>query len=96
MLDWFNALIHLRRHSVSLNDGDPGHTNVTFDEAKRWLVMQRSLVRVFCNLGDDTIELENPDALPLVLASKPEVLHLGDKVSLPGSSVAIVCGEKRD
>lgn len=94
MLNWSKSLIYLRRHSVSLNDGDTGHTSVTFDEAKRWLVMQRNQVRVFCNLGDDAVELDNPDALPLVLASKPEILHLGNKIKLPGSSVAIVCGEK--
>src|SRR6266702_1329488 len=44
MLDWVRRLIHLRRSSPSLNDGDSGHVKVEFDQGKRWLTMERGLV----------------------------------------------------
>lgn len=94
MLAWYRELIRLRRHSPSLNDGDLGHVKVLFDEEKRWLRMDRGLVRVLCNLGHDAVELENPDALPLLLASRAEIELGGEKLLLPPDSIAILSGEK--
>ena len=51
MFEWTARLIHIRRNSISLNDGDRGHVKVTFDEENRWLRMDRNLVSVFANLG---------------------------------------------
>lgn len=93
MLDWFRKLIHLRRHSPSLNDGDLGHTKVTFDEQKRWLTMERGMVRMMCNLGNEPVELENSGSRPLVLASRDDVQVIGDKVLLPASTLAVLSGE---
>lgn len=95
MLEWFRQLIHLRRHSSSLNDGDMGHVKVNFDEKKQWLTMERGLIRVLCNLGKEAVELENPAQHPLALASRPEIDVHGDKVLLPPDSLAILSGEKQ-
>jgi maltooligosyltrehalose trehalohydrolase len=95
MLEWFRQLIHLRRHSFSLNDGDLNHVKVSFDEKKQWLTMDRGLVRVLCNLGKETVELENPELHPLVLSSRSEVKADGNKVLLPPDSLAILSGEKQ-
>jgi maltooligosyltrehalose trehalohydrolase len=94
MLEWFRQLIHLRHHSISLNDGDLSHIKVQFDEKKRWLTMDRGQVRVMFNLGAEAVELENPALLPLLLASREGVHARAAKVLLPPDSLAILSGEK--
>jgi maltooligosyltrehalose trehalohydrolase len=95
MLEWVRKLIQLRRRSVSLNDGDPGHVKVAFDEKRRWLTMDRGLVTVMCNLGNETVEFENARRLPLVLASCDDVATMEAKVVLPPNCLAILSGEKK-
>ncbi len=93
MLEWVKKLIHLRRSSSSLNDGDLSHVKVKFDEEKRWLLMSRGNVRLICNLGPDLHRCPNPDGLGLVLASADGV-HLTDtEVVVPPDSVAILSSE---
>jgi maltooligosyltrehalose trehalohydrolase len=93
MLEWYRKLIHLRRSSASLNDGDPGHVKVAFDEKRRWLVMDRGLAKVMWNLGSETVELENPGRFPLVLASSGDVRVWEERVALRPDSLAILSGE---
>jgi maltooligosyltrehalose trehalohydrolase len=93
MLEWFRQLLHLRRGSTSLNDGELRHINVQCDEDKRWLIMDRSQVRVMCNLGDEPVELQNPSSLPLSLASRDGVEARGASVLLPPDSLAILSAE---
>ena len=93
MLDWFTRLIHLRRSSPSLNDGDSGHVKVTFDEGKRWLVMSRGLVKVAINIGGEVVEVENAENFPLLLASRSDVVTAGQKIILPPNTMAILSGE---
>ena len=94
MLAWYQRLIELRRGSASLNDGAPGQTKVSFDEEKRWLVMERGAVTVMCNLGLGTVELENSRRLPLLLASRGDVEAGGERVVLPSNTMAVLSGEK--
>ena len=94
MLEWTRSLIALRRGSISLNDGDPGHVDVEYDEAKRWLLMKRGCVLVVLNLGEDEVQLDNPEGFPLRLASRPEVTIADGKVSLPPDSFAVLTGEE--
>ena len=94
MLEWFRQLIRLRRDSPSLNDGDMGHVKVRFDESKRWFIMDRSQIRVMCNLGEAPAELENPGQYPLLLASRDDIEVTEEKVLLPPDSVAILSCEK--
>lgn len=96
MLEWFRQLIHLRRRSTSLNDGDLGHIKVQFDEKKRWLMMDRGQIRVMCNLGTKPVELENSTLLPLLLASHDGIETRGEKVLLPPDSLAILSSENID
>jgi len=90
MLEWVRSLIHLRRSSVSLNDGDTGHVNVQFDEEKRWLVMIRGSVRVLVNLGIETVELQNPDGLPVRLSSRTGIAVTPAGVTLPPNSLVVL------
>jgi maltooligosyltrehalose trehalohydrolase len=94
MLEWYRRLIALRHDSASLNDGMPGQTKASFDEKKRWLVMERGAVTVMCNLGAQAVELENPKGFPLLLASRADVGVAGTRVSLPPDTLAILSSEK--
>jgi maltooligosyltrehalose trehalohydrolase len=94
MLEWYRRLIALRRGSPALNDGEPGQTKVSFDEARRWLVMERGAVTVMGNLGTETVGLDNPRGLTLVLASRVDVEAAGDKVVLPPDTLAVLSAER--
>ena len=94
MLDWFHQLLHLRRGSTSLNNGELSHIKVQFDEKKQWLTMDRGQIRVMCNLGPEPVELENPACLPLFLTSHDGIEIRGECVFLPPDSLAILSGEE--
>ncbi len=94
MLDWYKRLIHLRRSSPSLNDGDPLHVRVEVDEEERWLRLDRGKVTVLANLGAEARELKKPEGRALVLASCEDVKEARDKVMLPGASLAIFSAEQ--
>ena len=94
MLEWYRRLIQLRRGSPSLNDGEPGQTRASFSEEKKWLVIERGAVTVMGNLGTQAVELDNPRRLPLLLASRADVEVVGDRVSLPANTLAILTSEK--
>jgi len=93
MLDWTRKLIHLRRSSPSLNDGDLSHIKVRFDEEKRWLSMKRGAVRLICNLGTEVHRSPNPERLALVLRSAEDVTLTETEVVLPPDTVAILSNE---
>jgi maltooligosyltrehalose trehalohydrolase len=94
MLEWYRRLIALRCASPSLNDGDPGRTKVSFDEEKRWLVMERGAVTVMCNMGAEPVRLEDHRLLALVLASRADVQVEEGRVVLPTDTLAILSSEK--
>jgi maltooligosyltrehalose trehalohydrolase len=89
MLDWSKRLIALRRSSASLTDGEPAHIKVRFDEAKRWLIMDRDKMKIACNLGDQAVELEGFEGCQLILSSKYDVQLTGNKIYLPASRFAV-------
>ena len=97
MLEWYRKLIHLRRNSRSLNDGELHNITVAFDEDDRWLTIDRKgehgSMRVVCNLGEHVIELPNPGPLPVVLASPDGLQTVEGKIFLPPDSVAILSNE---
>jgi maltooligosyltrehalose trehalohydrolase len=56
--------------------------------------MYRGLVRVFCNLGEEPAELENPGGFILSLGSRDDIEVAEDKVRLPPDSIAILSADK--
>jgi maltooligosyltrehalose trehalohydrolase len=96
MLTWYQSLIRLRRSSASLNDGRPGQVKARFNESARWLVMERGLVTVMCNLGKEPVELESSVEFRPVLTSRAGVEVSGGKVLLPPDSLVILSAEKND
>jgi maltooligosyltrehalose trehalohydrolase len=93
MRDWYKALIHLRRNSISLNDGDKGHTKVRFSEEHRWLVMDRGGVHVLANLGQAEASFDVPDSFRVALVSRQGIGIHGAKMTLPANTLAIISCE---
>ncbi len=92
-LDWFRALIHFRRKSASLNDGDMGHIKARCNEEKRWLVMDRSGVQVLANLGESEASFDMPEGFRVALASHANVGIAEGKIVLPPKTLAILSSE---
>ena len=91
---WVRKLIWLRRHSQSLNDGDKGHVGVQSDEKKKWLVMDRGLVRVICNLGGEDASFEVPEGYELAACSMDGIKAAGGMVTMPPDGFAVLSGER--
>ena len=84
MLAWYRDLIYLRRGMPDLNDGEPGHTRVSFAEKAKWLRIDRASITLICNLGESDYLVSLPERSETVLASCG-----GDTAKLPPDSVAI-------
>jgi maltooligosyltrehalose trehalohydrolase len=96
ILDWYRRLIHLRRGSMALNDGDLAHTKVEFDDAAKWLVMDRGAVRVVINLGSEPMGFEVAEGFRLEMVSRGGIGILGGKIILPPDTVAVVSNERKE
>ena len=94
MLEWYRKLIHLRRSSPALNDGDLGHVKVQFDEKQRWLSMCRGPVKVMFNLGNRPVEFDVEEGARLALASREDVAVAKNRVVLPPDSLAGLSRER--
>jgi maltooligosyltrehalose trehalohydrolase len=88
MLEWYRALIHLRRSTPCLNDGSPGNLRVAFDEESKWLRMQRGTIAVLCNLGPRDIAFPVPQSSSVELASHAAIA--GNALRLPPNSIAVL------
>ena len=94
ILNWTRKLIHIRRCSVSLNDGDLGHVKVTYSEEQKWLRMDRKQMSVFLNLSQTPCEFPISDDHSILIASKPDQTSLNNgKVSIPQDGFAILSSE---
>ncbi|MFZ1014281.1 MAG: DUF3459 domain-containing protein, partial [Terracidiphilus sp.] len=90
MRAWYRDLMRLRRSTPDLNDGEPGHTNVAFDEQQQWLRMARGSIVVFCNLGPEPHAFALAASSELLLASEPAISVRGSAITLPADSTAIL------
>ena len=87
MLAWHRQLIALRRAIPGLRDGDRDAMSVDFDEAGRWLVMNRAGLTVACNWGDAAVDLAVDGE---VLAASPGADANGARLRLDPDSVAVL------
>jgi maltooligosyltrehalose trehalohydrolase len=90
LLEWYRALLALRRTVPALRDGNYQQCRVTWDEAQRQLVMRRNGIAVACNLGDQPLTLDLPDAGTALLASTPDARVQNGTVVLPAESVMVM------
>ena len=95
MLAWTKDLIHLRRSTLALNDGDLGHLKVEFDREQRWLAMQRGPVRVLVNLGGHSVDFAAKPGEQLRLCSRELALRDG-VLQLPAISLAVLTSGATD
>ena len=93
MLEWYRALIHLRRGSVALNDGDMGHIHVRFNEQALWLVMDRGGVQVLVNLGPQDADFAVAEGFRVALVSRDGVHGDAGKILLPPMTLAVLSNE---
>jgi maltooligosyltrehalose trehalohydrolase len=93
MLEWYRALIHLRRRSISLNDGDMGHTTVRYSEEDRWLVMDRGGVVVLANLGQRDASFDAAEGFRVAVASREGLGSAAGKISLPSNTLVVLSCE---
>jgi maltooligosyltrehalose trehalohydrolase len=90
ILDWYRALIALRRESMALGDGDYEAIDVSVDDQAQHFVMRRHNILVVCNLAETAATIRTGGDGVLLLASAPGVDVRPGVVTVPPESVAIV------
>ncbi|QDT52957.1 Malto-oligosyltrehalose trehalohydrolase [Caulifigura coniformis] len=91
MLEWYRALIQLRRAEPAFTSGRLDLVDVRHDAQNSWLVVNRNGVLVVCNFASEerSIPLGGP-ARPVLLASRPGMRFQDGAVVLPAESVAVL------
>ena len=94
VLDWYRALLTLRRARPDLRDGDLSAVRVEPGGNDRAFVVVRGRHRVAVNLSESEVELpigldDGPEGVVL-LALDPTVANVDGTVRLPARSVAII------
>jgi maltooligosyltrehalose trehalohydrolase len=89
LLDWYRALIALRRDRPELTGPRLDQVRADYDEDARWLVVHRGSLRIAVNLGDAPVELPVTGAATVLLASDPGVALKSGNITLPPASLAV-------
>jgi len=85
------SLLALRHAHPDLVDPDLAAVQVTWDDADRWLVVHRGLLRVVVNLAEEPREIDLDVPATDVLFATAELPELdGATVTLPAESAAVV------
>jgi maltooligosyltrehalose trehalohydrolase len=90
MQAWYRDLIHLRRLTAALNNGEQGNVRVTFNEAQKWLCIERGDILAHCNLGESDHSFRAPGGATLLLSSLPGIAIRESTITLPPDTVAIL------
>jgi maltooligosyltrehalose trehalohydrolase len=90
MLAWHRDLIRLRRSMACLNNGEPGHTRVTYNLQEQWFRMDRGEIAVICNLSQAERSFALSASSQLLLASRSSVQVNEGALKLPSDTVAIL------
>lgn len=90
MLAWYRELIKLRRTTPSLNDGEPRHLRVFYDERETWIRVERGTITLICNLGRENRKFLLPRHGRIVFDSRTGVQIGEDSLNLPPDSVVII------
>ncbi len=91
ILEWYKALIRLRRSESVLMDGRLEKVRTRFDENARWFVMKRGAFGVACNPGTEACGIRfDACCVEILLASQAGIRAEGETVMLPPDSVAVI------
>jgi maltooligosyltrehalose trehalohydrolase len=95
LLEWHRQLIELRRKIPALSDRRLEHIQVKFDEAAKWLVMERGTVIVACNLNrvSQVVPTSVTSKSKILLASEKHVQISDRGLLLPADSIAIATSQ---
>ena len=97
LLDWYRALIMLRRTTASLREPDHRGCRVEYDEAASWLAVRRGEIVIVCNLSSEERVVPAAAAgapkspgMRIVLTSTAGIGAGDGVVRLPPESVAVL------
>ncbi|HVA69354.1 MAG TPA: malto-oligosyltrehalose trehalohydrolase [Candidatus Binataceae bacterium] len=93
ILEWYRALIRLRRSIADLSDGRLNRTLVRFVESARWFAVRRGDSLVVCNLAEQprSVPVDLPSGNPRIrLASKDGIRIGANAIEMPPRAVAIL------
>lgn len=90
MLEWYRALIRLRRSTPCLNDGAVGNVHVTYDERAKWIRMERGTIITICNLGEQEKLFPISQSSNVILASRSEIEVGEHGVNLPPDTIVVL------
>jgi maltooligosyltrehalose trehalohydrolase len=90
VLEWYRALIALRRSTAALLDGDYQRCDVTCDDRAAWMLIRRRQIAIACNMSSQTREIPLGGCAHLLLGSDHAV-HVRDQMCVVGpEAVAIL------
>ena len=89
LLEWYRALLKLRRDHSSLRDGNYRNVRVTFDEQRRQLAIQRGTVLIVCSLSDTATTIDVGSTWQIRLSSECGTRVDDAGIHLPAESIAI-------
>jgi maltooligosyltrehalose trehalohydrolase len=93
MLNWYRALIRLRKMLPELSPSNREATSVVFDSTRQWLQLQRGPVTLICNFASEPRSIPTgpePSTREILLASGPVDPGGGDSITLPAYGVCLL------
>ena len=92
ILDWHRRLVRLRRQIPTLADGRMDQVRVRFDEAARWLTVERGPMIVACNLATraQRVPIGREHSSEVLLSSDPMLEVNASGAALPPDSVVVL------
>jgi maltooligosyltrehalose trehalohydrolase len=90
MLDWYKALIQLRRSNPCLCNGRLDEVQVRFDEEMRWISLDRGPVALICNLGLRPLLQGVSEHARILLASEANISIENAEISVPPDAAVVI------
>jgi malto-oligosyltrehalose trehalohydrolase len=97
VLDWYRALIALRRSRPEFADPRLDRVRADYDEEARWLRIHRGGLLIVAAVGSAPARIPLPDSAggdgrpAVLLASDPRILVSTNSAELPAASFAVIC-----
>ena len=91
MLEWYRDVIALRREYAMLTDGRRDAIATGYDEAAKWLVIERALLLSRQFVGSHSLHHYHREVpRGMLIASSPDVRVEAEVVFLPGNSISVL------
>lgn len=96
MINWYCALIQLRRGTPALNIGEPGNVRVSYSEHKRAFIVYRGSINICCNLDKSDRAFPHTETNQILLSSHNSTRVADRRLILPPDTVAVVFDHAQD